>query len=272
MEQSSAQMLELIRKYNILMRDSISGPNCIDPSICHADCCHIMIDVPKFLAEHYIGQNIAEKEDFRRGDLFSFKINISTSNSKCVFYDVTTNGCKLHSTLIKPPQCWIYPTGFSNQPSEEKKFADDGTITCKVASRWKITDTTKTSQAKILFNHYVQFCETEFASENTKEKIRIRLEPVFDLLKILPPKTIAGVIDGWDHFTVLQSEGISLKLKTLCDQLSRDKCNYEYIECTHVCNEIIEILHRNLLEDILNFVKINGPKHSYSFLELWNMR
>jgi len=272
MEQSKEHLLKLVNDYNNLMKDAIAGPNCIDPHICHADCCHIKIDIPKLLAEYYIEKGYATKEDFSRGDLFSFNINVSSSNSKCVFYNKDLNGCSLHKTMHKPPQCWIYPTGFTNEPGDEKIFADDGSIRCKIASGWKIVDENKTQKANILFEEYVVFCEKEFTSETTIEKFKERLEGFFDTLKEFSPKSIAGVIDGWDHFTVLKSEGVSLKLKSLCDQVPEGTCDCEYMECEHVCDKIIDLLSRDLLKDISNFIKTKGPKFSYSFLELWNSR
>jgi Fe-S-cluster containining protein len=272
MEQSKDYILEMVNKYNHLMNDAIIGPNCIDPSICHADCCHIKIDIPRLLAEFYIENGYAKKEDFSRGDLFSFKINVNSTNSKCVFYDKGLNGCSLHKTMYKPPQCWIYPTGFTNDPGEEKTFAEDGTIKCKIAAGWRITDIKKTKGAKILFDEYVAFCEKEFTSETTTEKIKNRLEELFNSLKNCSPKSVAGVMDGWDQFTILKSEGISLKLKSLCDQISKQMCDCEYMECEHICNEIIDSLRRDLLKEISDFIKSKGPKSSYSFLELWNSR
>lgn len=269
MDLSKEHILGLVNEYNILMKDAIIGPNCIDPKICNAHCCHIMIDIPRLLAEYYIEKGYAKKEDFSRGDLFSFKINVNSSNSKCLFYNKESNGCSLHMTMHKPPQCWIYPTGFSNDPGEEKKFADDGTIRCKIATGWKIIDEGKTLKSKVLFDEYVAYCECEFTLETTKERIQKRLEHVFDAMKAYSPKSIAGVIDGWDQFSVLQSEGISLKLKSLCDQISRDECNCEYMECKEVCNKIIDFIRRDLLDQIIYFTKFKGSKSSYSFLELW---
>lgn len=272
MEQSKNRILDIVNKYNILMKDAIQGPNCIDPQICHADCCHIKIDIPKSLAEYFIENAHAEKEDFSRGDLFSFKINVSSSNSKCVFYNKELNGCSLHKTMYKPPQCWIYPTGFSNDPSEEKTFADDGTIKCKIAAGWRITDSKKIKEAKALFDEYVTLCKKEFAFETTIEKIKDRLEPLFKKLEDFSPKSIAGVVDEWDQFAILKSEGVSLKLKSLCDQISEVPSECEYMECEKVCSKIIDFLRRILLKDISNFIQKNGPKLSYSFMELWNSK
>ena len=270
MDHSKKNILELVYKYNTLMNEAINGPNCIDPFICHADCCHLMIDVPKLLAEYYIKRGYVKKEDFCRGDLFSFQINLNPSNSKCIFYDRDLNGCNIHNTMYKPPQCWIYPTGFSNDLGEGKKMAKDGSVACKVTSGWRIVDNVKIQTAKMLFDKYISFCTKEFEAETTVEMMKTRLEPIFNLLRNCSPKIIAGIEDGWDHFNILKSEGISLKLKSLCDQVTEDVCKCDYLECTNVCNEIIDLLRRDLLNDVVNFTKSHGPKPSYSFLELWN--
>jgi hypothetical protein len=54
------------------MASAIQGPNCIDEKICHGDCCHIHIDIPRILANYYIEHNLAIKENFIRGEIFSF--------------------------------------------------------------------------------------------------------------------------------------------------------------------------------------------------------
>ena len=270
--QSKNRILEIVNEYNFLMKDAIVGPNCIDPRICHADCCHIQIDIPRVLAEYYIEKGFATKKDFTRGNLFSFHINIKPSNSKCVFYDRELNGCSLHKTMHKPPQCWIYPTGFSPEPGEEKQFAENGSIRCKKTSGWKIIDVQKTNKAKLLFDEYVEYCENEFIRETLRDRIKKRLESVFSKMEDCAPKSIAGVIDGWDHFSILKAEGISLKLKSLCDQIPEANCTSDYMECTHVCDEIIDLLRRDLLDNVIYYIETKGAKSSYSFLELWHVK
>jgi Fe-S-cluster containining protein len=272
MEQSADEILRLVREYNILMKEAVTGPNCIDPQICHADCCHIMIDLPKILADYYLKNGYAKKQDFVRGDLFSFKIAVNSMNAKCAFYDKSLNGCRIHQTMHKPPQCWIYPTGFSPELGEDKKFAEDGSIQCKKVSGWKIIDRKKTNSAKELFDTYVEFCEKEFIIETSKENIKQRLEAVFTELENFAPKSVAGVIDGWDHFSILASEGISLKLKTICNDIPKESCACDYMECKKVCKQVIEKLRHNLLEEIMKYIESKAPKTSYSFLELWSKK
>jgi hypothetical protein len=107
--------------------------------------------------------------------------------------------------------------------------------------------------------------------ENTKEQIKKRLEPLFTCLRDHGPKTIAGVKDGWDNFEVLNAEGISLKLKTFCDQISDPEYNCDYMECESVCSGIIDFLRRDLLDQINNYIQNKeGAKSEYIFLELFS--
>ena len=92
---------ELISKFNNLMKNSIIGPNCIDPNNCHGDCCSIQIDIPKILAKEYINLGKAKKEDFIRSDIYSFKLRFDEKIRKCFLFDSNINGCSVHETGIK---------------------------------------------------------------------------------------------------------------------------------------------------------------------------
>ena len=265
------KILKKIEEYNELMNSAIEGPNCIDPLICKSDCCHIKIDIPKFLAQYYINQNLAIEENFTRGDVFSFKIAVDPKTSKCSFYDKSINGCSLHQSKMKPPQCWIYPTGFSNDPSDDKKFAENGTIRCKKIEGWKILDEEKTFMAQKILLDYIKVCEDEFKIENSKENIRIRLKEMENALMKIPPSKIAGIKDGWSSFSYLSSEGISLKIKKICDNIGTNSsiCNYNYLECPKICQEVVFKIISNLLSQVMNFIGKNGANEDYSFQDLW---
>ena len=103
---------QVVRRFNNLMSSAIEGPNCI--FVCHGDCCSIKINVPKILAQEYIKKGDATKDDFIRGDIFSFKLRFDDLKGKCFLYNKKINGCLVHNSGIKPPQCWIYPTKFFN--------------------------------------------------------------------------------------------------------------------------------------------------------------
>ena len=137
------------------MSSAIEGPNCLD--VCNADCCSIKIDVPKILAQEYIKKGYATKEDFIRGDVFSFKLRFDDEKGKCFLYNKKINGCLVHNSGIKPPQCWIYPTKFSNPDNKE--------ISCKKAKSWRIIDSEKTKEAERLLNYYTFLCQLEAKKE-----------------------------------------------------------------------------------------------------------
>ena len=106
----------VVKRFNALMNSAIDGPNCLD--MCHGDCCSIRINVPKILANEFINLGYANKEDFIRSDVFSFKLRFDEKKGKCFLFDKNINGCSVHNSGIKPPQCWIYPTNFSNPESK----------------------------------------------------------------------------------------------------------------------------------------------------------
>ena len=84
----------LIKRYNELMKEAITGPNCIDPEICKGDCCSIKIDVSKILAEEYVKRGWANKEDFIRSDVFSFHLRFDEKKGKCFLKVVFFLGCE----------------------------------------------------------------------------------------------------------------------------------------------------------------------------------
>ncbi|TFF63452.1 MAG: hypothetical protein EU521_01635, partial [Promethearchaeota archaeon] len=252
----------LLKEYNQLMRTGITGPNCIDPQICKGDCCSIKIDVPKILAKEYIRKGYANKEDFIRSDVFSFHLRFEENTGKCFFFDKMINGCSVHNSGMKPPQCWIYPTNFSNPENKE--------IRCKKVSGWKIIDPLKTERAETILEKLVAFCELEAKKELENINIRIgkkesiesleNLETLKILITSTAPSNLAGFKDGWDHFKILSAEGLSLQVKKLCLKLN-DNCRFlpdNYLDCQKICNPVlnglITLLHQNLYEYIL----ING--------------
>ncbi|MHA1728309.1 MAG: hypothetical protein ACTSWY_06215 [Promethearchaeota archaeon] len=283
---SGKKILKKIKLFNELMDSAIVGPNCTDPNICHSDCCHIMIDIPEVLAQYYIDIGVASEDSFVRGDVFSFKISVNTKSSKCVFFDREINGCLLHKTKMKPPQCWIYPTGFLlRKPSESmdnttkllskfngKKFTEDETVKCKRASGWKITDEEKTQEASKIFEEYIKFSKKEFLESNSRKNIISRLNNFQEKLLKLPPSSIAGLKDGWNEYIPLSAEGISLKLKNICEKVCRkkDSGKINYFQCDRICKEVAHKISQNLPNEVLHYIKKNGPKETYAFYEIWD--
>lgn len=265
-------LLSIIKEFNKIMSSSVEGPNCTDPDICHADCCHIKIDIPKLLAEYYINIGVAIPGNFVRGDIFSLKLAVDPRNSKCIFYGKNINGCSLHKTLMKPLHCWIYPTGFSNAPSEAKIISEDGTISCKRATGWKVTNEEKAQDASKLLQKYVKFCMKEFENENSPARIKKRLKKIKEKFNLYSPKSIAGIKDVWDGFEPLLAEGISLKLKKYCEATCSVETDSFYMECENTCHEIALKIFENLLDDTLNFISKNGAKEFYTFFELWERK
>ena len=247
------------------MKLAIEGPNCLE--VCNSDCCSIKIDVPKILAEEYINQGYANKNDFIRSDVFSFKLKFDERKGKCFLYDESINGCLVHNSRIKAPQCFIYPTNFYIPNNEQ--------VSCKKAGGWRIIDLRKTKEAENLLKYYVFLCELEAKQEikNIKERFLFSVSGnnLKNLLTNTPPSRISGFKDGWDCFKPLPAEGISLQLKKFCQKYNK-KCNTNFLECKSICNDVIEGLFLFLTKNLCDYVKRNGPDidGEYPIIKLFN--
>ncbi len=262
----------IVKLYNKLMKSSIVGPDCL--TACKGDCCSIKIDVPKILAKEYIKRGYAHKTDFIRSNIFSFQLRFDESSSKCFLYNKELNGCSIHNSGIKPPQCWIYPTGFSNT---------DKDISCKRASGWKIINQEKAGKAEKLLEKYNFLCQMEAKREvkrvnrrvgkertkNSKEDIKILKKKLMELA----PSQLGGFKDGWDFFDVLPAEGMSLQMKKFCIKFNK-QCRYpkeNFFECANICNTIAEKLIDFIQDNILDYIKMNEPDSDgeYPFIKLF---
>jgi len=265
------QILNIINKYNNLMAEAIISPNCTDPNICHGDCCYIQIDIPKVLAEYYIKQKIATKQYFKRGNVFNFVINVREKDSKCIFFDDKLNGCKLHSLRMKPPQCWIYPTGFHQSLNSNTKQNESNSFEilnmdidkisgnkCKRIGGWKIIDEKKISEARKLLDEYLKYSLDEFKQDHTDQEVLKRIENLRDYLKDVTPSLIVGVIDCCGTFKPLYAEGKTLVLKKVCKKfcLSNVKENEleVYLNCSKMCNSMIDFIINACKKNILNLI------------------
>lgn len=258
---------EVIKRFNFLMKSSIEGPNCLD--ICNGDCCSIKIDVPKILAKEYIKRGYATKEDFIRSDTFSFKLRFDEKQGKCFLFDKVLNGCSVHESGIKPPQCWIYPT----------KFSYSENVQCKKANGWKIINPKNTEAAEELLKYYVFLCQLEAKKElriirknfNKKDFIENNLFINFS------PHQIAGFKITWDGVKILPAEGISLQLKKFCLKYNPN-CDYipqNFLECEKVCNiiseKLIEFFQKSFFDYLIKErLDTDGEYPLYKLLEFNN--
>jgi Fe-S-cluster containining protein len=223
------------------MKKAIQGPDCTDPKLCKGDCCSIKIDVPKILAEEYIKRSYATKEDFIRSNVFSFHLRFDEKTGKCFLFDKKINGCSVHNSGIKPPQCWIYPTNFINLENSD--------IKCKRLTGWKIINKKKALESEKLLEYYVFLCKLEARKELKKSKRRLieNTEQLVISIKKKPPSSIAGFIDDWDRFDILPAEGLSLQMKKYCFKYKKN-CSFlpnDFLECKNVCEEVaIAILNK----------------------------
>ena len=256
-EDSKERILQDVRDFNALVKSGIDGPNCIDPAVCDGNCCFIQIDIPRCLAELYVEKGWAKPSDFQRAATFSFEIRADLSTLRCVFFDKELNGCSIHMTGMKTPQCWVYPTGL-----------DPGTAksTCKKAEGWRITKPEEIRKANSILTEYVKKCKAEARDENSDKTIRKRLKNVLrNEFQNLPPRSVAGITDGWDEFHVLQGEGYNLGLRAFCRGTS---CGQEYLTCAKMCENVIDQILGFLDETLPKYVQTVGFKKEYLFFEL----
>jgi len=263
---------DLIQSFNELMKDSIKGPDCTDPSICQGNCCGIQIDVPKILAEKYIDLGYATKHDFIRSNIFSFKLRFDNEKAKCFLFNTKQNGCSVHHSGIKPPQCWIYPTKFDNKTKN---------ISCKMVDGWRICNFENTARAKRLLDKYNSYCIDE--AKNEIRKIEDRIENsvksnskknIIKELRQYRPSEIGGYQDSWDCIHVLPAEGYSLKLKKFCKKFNNE-CEFlpdNFFECDHVCKEIANSLTQFFKNHFSQLIENHGidPNGKYPFHRLFD--
>jgi len=259
-DQNNNYFWQVVSQFNALMKSAIEGPNCVNPQICKGDCCSIKIDVPKVLAKEYIQRGYASVNDFIRSNIFSFQLRFNVKTGKCFLFDKEINGCSIHNSGIKPPQCWIYPTGFSNP--ENKQFK------CKKAAGWKIIDFHKTEQAENLLQIFLFLCKIEAKKEfkliqrrlNNSDISQNQLQPLKEELRKISPSNLGGFKDLWEHISILPAEGLSLQMKKFCI-LYKKNCKYledNFINCPNVCETIAIKLVEFLQQNLIKYIKIKG--------------
>ncbi|MHA1804511.1 MAG: hypothetical protein ACTSU4_08240 [Promethearchaeota archaeon] len=269
------RIIKLIKKFNILMQKAVEGPNCTDPAICKGDCCSIEIGVPKAFAKILIKKNLAKPSDFIRDNVFSFKLRFEPNTGKCFLFNEQLNGCSIHYSGLKPPQCWIYPTGFSQDTKKE--------ISCKKIKGWRIVSPRKAKKAEKLFSKYLKYCKKEARKEleniehrigklENSESKRIYKSLQQELMRF-PPSQIAGFRDGWSSFNLLLAEGYSLQLKKICESY-HSSCpilHDNFLKCAHVCLKVSTVILNILFQNLRDFISKEGipPSGEYPFYLLF---
>jgi len=261
-DQNNTYFWQVVEQYNNFMKSAIEGPNCTDPQICKGDCCSIKIDVPRVLAKEYIKRGYASVSDFIRSNVFSFQLRFNEKTGKCFLFDKEINGCLIHNSGIKPPQCWIYPTGFLNP---EKKG-----ISCKKIPGWRIKHPEKANKAEELLQKYIFLCKIEAKKESTLIKKRlgaldsknaqINLRTLKEALNSIAPHNLGGFKDLWNHIGLLSAEGISLQMKKFC-LFHNHTCYYledNFLDCNSICEVVTDKLIEYLIENLYPYIKEKG--------------
>ncbi|MFX0099549.1 MAG: hypothetical protein ACFFCS_08200 [Candidatus Hodarchaeota archaeon] len=252
---------KLVRVFNHEMLDNVDGPNCTDLEVCSNNCCGIMIDIPDLLARKYIIDNHL-KSEIRRGDVFTWKLDINRSTSRCYFFSEKLNGCQIYvdNLDIRPPQCAVYPAGY-----------EEGATKCKSgAGPWLVKNIRKGKECKELMEIYKNYCldERERMKETLLKSIPSSLREKFaGKLETAPPSSVAGILDTLDGFEPLSAGGKSFSFKRFCEEAKPD-CNKEYLQCENVCKEASQAFNRFLLARLPLYIRENDMKEEYLLLEL----
>jgi hypothetical protein len=212
------------------------------------------------LAKEYIKKGYASKEDFPRSNIFSFQLRFDEEKGKCVLFDENINGCSVHQSGIKPPQCWIYPTDFSNPSGKD--------IRCKKVGGWKIIDQKGTQKAQKMLEKFIFLCKLEAREELKSILQRLGQDKngnqnknkniVLNRIQKVAPKNFAGLKDGWDHFDVLRAEGLSLQLKKICKKNCKKKSLEGYLSCSKICKSVAEDVLTIYTDNLMKYIKVIG--------------
>ncbi|MHA1522550.1 MAG: hypothetical protein ACTSRK_20470 [Promethearchaeota archaeon] len=256
---NSSRIIDLLKQFNQVILQTVSGPNCVDPKVCHGDCCFVHLDVPRALVQHYIDSGCATINNFKRGITFAFEPVMDLATLKCPFFDPEINGCGLHFSGVKIPQCWVYPTGLD---------PDDINSTCKRAEGWTIVDPSRANAALKILSEYMELCKQEAAYEQRPDQITKRLNAMESTVFLtFKPSQLAGIQDGWDKWGGIVEEGWQLGLRTLCNKI---KCSHSYFECSRVCDELNSILFQLIGDKVPDFIRAHGYKTQILFLDLFS--
>ncbi len=250
-------ILQVVKKFNEVIRDTINGPNCLDRDICLGECCFVQLPLPKCLASYYIQRGWADASFFKRGSEFAFVMSVDLQSLRCKFFDFSLNGCSLHVSGFKAPHCWVYPTGLDG---------DEINHSCKKASGWDVTNLERLKEAKTILGEYVTLCKEEAIKENSEDQILVRLNTgSFVTLPKVSPYQMAGVQDSWDQFHILKDEGYSMGMKYFCDELH---CSHSYFQCEQVCEEAYVQFRRYFEQNLPKYIEEYGFKQEYSILDI----
>ena len=249
----------LIGMFNRAMLGNVDGPNCTDRNTCNNNCCSIMIDIPHFLALKYIEAMRLRPADVRRGDAFAWKLNVNEGTGKCVFFSPEMHGCQIYVDDLdsRPPQCAIYPAGYTT-----------GAQACKAgAGPWTVRAEELGHACERLMTIYKDFCVVE--RERVKDEFLATLESELEtrfarLLDHVRPSGIAGVKDTWNGIELLPADGTSLSTRMFC---TRD-CPTTFFDCDCMCMAAATSIVAFLKNTLPAFIRANDMKEDYTIMEL----
>ncbi|GAB4321954.1 MAG: hypothetical protein Kow0069_26490 [Promethearchaeota archaeon] len=239
---SPDELLSLVRLFNRQMRQGVRGPSCVGATRCPDDCCSIHVDVPRPLvaALAATGELDLERGVVRAGP-FGHQLGVDASRVKCVLHDPETGGCRVHFSGLKPPQCFLYPTGFSRGPKP-----------CKVGRRWTFPDTGLRKAANLTFQRYLALClewgdrERSRLAAGLQVPGRGETAELQGKVAVLPPRMVAGLRLTSAGLVPLMAEGTSLSVRRFCATTSEGTCGStgEFLSCRRTCAPVASAVVR----------------------------
>jgi hypothetical protein len=233
------------------------GPSCITRETCQGACCTENIDVPQALVKYYCKYGWASSSDFFRGGIFAFQIQVSSITHRCIFFDLQLNGCRLHQTHLKPPQCALYPL----------KHTETSAI-CRM--NYSVTiDSSKEEELHSLFKQYHHCCAGEWHNRLSHLRFNWDFKRKFPLqLEKVRPSRLLGVQVHKDTCEPLITDNFSWSALSFCDQIQCVHVTQAYFSCEKICPRMAQLMTQVLRHQIMQFNALYGKMEYYTIEQL----
>ena len=236
-------ILDLIQLINSRARTLTKGPDCLDPRMCNAKCCYTTPDLPKTLVDHYIQKKWMTINQCELSNTMEYRLKLNSETRRCTFYDLHLNGCLIHATEMKPPQCTLYP--FKERESKH---------ICRNQQEF-FFDKTQMPSLMQAFDTYFNLAEQEFKENASPTNIRKKLQQeILPTLKTHKPTEIEGMQENTAGFHVHFSTNRSYEGLDYCDSIP---CDNYYEDCPRVCNTFVD----QVIEDLITSVCSRKANH-----------
>ncbi len=248
----NSEILEVISKIHQICKFSLTGPDCVDRQICDGACCRTSPDIPPVLATRLVNLGLAQEEDFVPSDFLPFRVRITADTSRCALFDPGINGCKVHFTPLKPPQCWVYPLqlddNFHTPHPSHILYTPNISHTCRKGYQFFV-DPQKLGGIRELLECYKDLTLDDVkkyqSHDSISRRVQSNLRPQLSDLSI---SSFLGVRVTVTGFKLLRSSGTNFLWADFCTLF---KCETDYSCCRSpcpkiqdtICDLVINLLH-----------------------------